>query len=213
MTTSSAGAKLEQASTASAGSSTPMWRINSKLSTMLSQGNKQILHKVITLKLLFRVTKPNPEIKGCLADKKGEVLKFDPNNEPTPQNGGNSVQLNFKSLPHHSAQIKGAKGNKPIPVRDEHELSRLYLQEFYKDEQDCAISKVDPGGILRVIKNASCFPDNVRKLAEDVREVRNKWAHAVLEQWDDAMVQDAFTKMIAMAGSIPNNALCFQKSD
>ena len=159
------------------------------------------------------MTKPNPDIKGCLADKKGEVLKFDPNNEPTPQNGGKSVQLNFKSLPHHSAQIKGAKGNKPIPIRDEHELSRLYLQEYYKDELDCAISKVDPGGILRVIKNASCFPDNVRKLAEDVREVRNKWAHAVLEQWDDAMVKDAFTNMIAMAGAIPNNALCFQKSD
>ena len=159
------------------------------------------------------MTKPNPETKGCLADKKGEVLKFDPNNEPTPQNGGRSVQLNFKSLPHHSAQIKGAKGNKPIPIRDEHELSRLYLQEYYKDELDCAISKVDPGGILRVIKNASCFPDNVRKLAEDVREVRNKWAHAVLDQWDDAKYQDAFTKMLDMGGAIPNNALWPQKAE
>ena len=158
---------------------------------------------------LPRVKSKKQDIDNCLADKKGEVLKFDPNNEPTPQKGGTSVQLNFKSLPHHFEQTKGAKGNIPIPINNEHELSRLYLQDYYKKDKDCSIRRIDPGGLLLLIKNASCFPDDVRKHAEALHKVRNMWAHAVIEQWDESTCLDAFTKMESIARLIPNNALWF----
>ena len=158
------------------------------------------------MQCLPRVSNPRSKFHGCLADSKGEVLRFDPDNGPTPQAGGKAVQLTFKALPHHSAQTNGAKGNTPIQIKNEHELSRLYLQEFYRKELDCNISKVDPGGLIRVLKGASCFSSNLQALAEEVREVRNRWAHAVLSEWDIAKFEDAFSSMEKLAVMIPNNA-------
>ena len=161
--------------------------------------------------LFIRVNNPKSEFNDCLADKNGEVLRFDPDNSPTPQQGGKSVQLMFKALPHHSARTKGGKQNKPIPVANEHELSRLFLQDFYSKELDCNINTIDPGGIFRVLKGASCFPDETKKRAEDAREIRNLWAHAVIEQWDEPQLDNAFSKMEALATAIPNNSRLIQK--
>ena len=107
---------------------------------------------------------PRSQYHGCLADSRGEVLRFDPDNGPTPQTGGRAVQLTFKALPHHSAQTQGAKGNTPIHIKNEHELGRLYLQEYYRKEVDCSISKVDLGGLIRVLKGASCFSSKTQTI-------------------------------------------------
>ena len=89
-------------------------------------------------------------------------------------------------------QIKGAKGNKPIPIKDEHDLSRIFLPEYFTRDGDCSISKIYPAGILMILRNVSCFPDAVRKLAKNVLYVRHQLLHTAIDQWDDAMHKDAF---------------------
>ena len=155
--------------------------------------------------LLHRINDKSSEFDGCLADSKGTVLRFDPENEATPQKGGRGVQLCFKALPQHQVQTNGANKNIPIPVTSEHELSRIYLQEFYSKEQDCSINQLDPGAIFRILKGASCFSAQIKAQAEVVREVRNQWAHAMMDKWDDKLFQDSFVKIEALANLLPNN--------
>ena len=162
---------------------------------------------------LPRVNDTTSKFHGCLASSDGKELKFDPNNEPTPPNG-RGVQLCFKALPHYSSHTNGEKKNLPIPVNDEHELSRLYIQEFYNKEQDCSISKLDPGAIFKILKSASCFASGqglIKATAGPLCEVRNKWAHAMIEQWDDNMFQGSFTKIEAMAKLLPNYTVILKK--
>ena len=151
-----------------------------------------------------RVNDTSSKFHGCLASSAGKELRFDPNNDPVPPNGC-GVQLCFKALPHYNSQTNGEKKNLPILVKDEHELSRLYLQEFYNKEQDCSISQLDPGAIFRILKGASCFSAQIKAQAEVVREVRNQWAHAMMDKWDDKLFQDSFVKIEALANLLPNN--------
>ena len=160
-----------------------------------------------------RVNDTSSKFHGCLASSDGKELRFDPNNEPAPPNGC-GVQLCFKALPHYNSQTNGEKKNLPIPVNDEHELSRLYLQEFYNKEQDCSISKLDPGAIFRILKGASCFRSGqgqIKAKAEALRELRNKWAHAMIEQWDENTFQESFAKIEALAKLLPNNTALLKK--
>ena len=171
-----------------------------------TQVNKDNLNLTRFHVLLHRINDKSSEFDGCLADSKGTVLRFDPENEATPQKGGRGVQLCFKALPHYQVQTNGANKNIPIPVTSEHELSRIYLQEFYSKEQDCSINQLDPGAIFRILKGASCFSAQIKAQAEDVREVRNEWAHAMMDKWDDKLFQDSFVKMEALANLLPNNS-------
>ena len=134
------------------------------------------------------------------------MLRFDPENEATPQKGGRGVQLCFKALPHYEVQTNGSNKNIPILVKSEHELSRIYLQEFYSKEKDCSINQLDPGAIFRIFKGASCFSAQIKSQAEVVREVRNEWAHAVMDKWDDQLLKESFVKMEALANLLPNSS-------
>lgn len=104
-----------------------------------------------------------------------------------------------------------SRKNHPIPICDEHELSFLFLQEYYKKEDVCNISHLDPGAIFRILSKATCFPDHVKKAATELSPIRNDWAHAIIFKWDEAKYQDAFVKMETLAILTPDNANLLKK--
>ena len=67
--------------------------------------------------------------------------------------------------------------NQPIPIKNEHELAYLFLEEAYNNlGGSCDISKLNMGAILTILSKASCFPKAVREKASVVmEEVRNNW--------------------------------------
>ena len=102
--------------------------------------------------------------------------------------------------------------NIPIPIKDENELAHLYLQEFYNKQPSCNILNLDAGAILNILSKAECFPDNIRKQAARVRdEVRNKWAHAIVNDWTSTKLTDAFHEMTTFVKMLPTNAGVIQE--
>ena len=96
--------------------------------------------------------------------------------------------------------------NQPIKITNEHELAFIFLQEFYKKESGCNIPKLDPGAILNIMTKASCFSNEMREQTKKVRdEVRNSWAHAVIENWDQIKLNAAFMEMYKLAQLVPDN--------
>ena len=186
---------------------------------------------------LHRKRNPDDPFAGCLADSKGNVLKFSPENEPPPPAGQGS-QLNFRSLPHYvvtAQQLQSKRQqhlpklrselahaikhdapekrkliedtikllqakNQPIPISDEHEISYLYLQEYYKKHSKCDITKLDASAILNILSKSSAFTGCMKAQAAKVRDdVRNPWAHAIIDDWNDALMDGAFTEMEIMS--------------
>ena len=41
--------------------------------------------------------------------------------------------------------------------------------------------------------------------------MRNKWAHAMIEQWDENTFQESFAKVEALAKLLPNNTAILKK--
>ena len=57
-----------------------------------------------------------------LKDSKGELLRFDPDNQPAPPEGA-GVQLCFKALPRHAS-----RKNTPIPINNVDEFAILFYR-------------------------------------------------------------------------------------
>ena len=64
--------------------------------------------------------------------------------------------------------------NQPIPIKNEHEIAHLYLGEVYNHLFGCNILQLNMDAILTILSKASFFPENLRKQASVVKEVRNK---------------------------------------
>ena len=111
---------------------------------------------------------------------------------------------NKKSTEDTIAILEGK--NQPIPITNENEIAFLYLQEFYKKKANCDISKLDAGAILNIFNKAVCFTQNVRDQAGKIREnIRNQWAHAVMDEWTETTVDEAFTEMESLSNMLGNN--------
>ena len=93
-----------------------------------------------------------------------------------------------------------------------HEFSFLFLQEFYKKRPTCDIFTLDPSAVLNVLSKAQCFPDKVKDQASKTRDdIRNPWAHAVIEEWTDIKMDEAFTEMEKLAKMVDNNGELVRK--
>ena len=102
--------------------------------------------------------------------------------------------------------------NQPIPIRNEHELAHLYLQDFYKKQPTCNILTLDAGAILNIMSKAECFSDAIKKQAVKVRDnVRNKWAHAVINEWSTTRLNVAFMELTKLAQMMPNSGGLIQE--
>ena len=65
---------------------------------------------------------------------------------------------------------------------------------------------------MNILSKAECFPDNIRKQAARVRdEVRNKWAHAIVNDWTSTKLTDAFCEMKTFVKMLPTNAGVIQE--
>ena len=96
--------------------------------------------------------------------------------------------------------------NQPIPIKNEHEFSHLYLQEFYKKESKCSITNLDASAILNILSKSDCFSHSVNVQASKVRDrVRNKWAHAIVENWTPTYFSESFDEISKLAKIMPNN--------
>ena len=176
-------------------------------------------------------------IADILADTQGIPLRFDPDNHPAPPRG-NGFQLNYRALPQYEEAVKDRQAlvqllpkriqaqmpapvkallegkNQPIPITNEHQVSYLYLQEYYKKQSPCDIQTLDAGAILNILAKASLSSQDTREQAAKVRDmVRNKWAHAVLKDWTDSMKDAAFTEMEKLAKIIPLHPDLLQELD
>eukprot|EP00092_Neocalanus_flemingeri_P032708 GFUD01035577.1.p1 GENE.GFUD01035577.1~~GFUD01035577.1.p1 ORF type:complete len:206 (-),score=46.04 GFUD01035577.1:100-717(-) len=150
---------------------------------------------------------------NCLASQNSidpKPLRFDPDNEKPPP-AGNGVQLCYRALLLHEAELKKLpateeKKNRPIPIDNVDEFARLYCAEYTKKNTDFKIGTADSSSMLNILAKASCFPDPVRTLAIHIRDkVRNSWAHAVIALWDDAKFNSAFSDMENLAQlALPN---------
>ena len=121
-----------------------------------------------------RVTEHSSEFQGCLADSSGRELRFDPDNEKAPPHGA-GVQLTYKALVNHEAELQKLlqhqeKKNRPIPVNDVDNFSRLFCPEYTKKVKDFKVSTADSSSILTIVAKASCFPSDVGKLAAKIRD-------------------------------------------
>ena len=104
--------------------------------------------------------------------------------------------------------------SQPIPIMDEHELAFIYLQEFYKKQAGCNIQNLDAGAILNILSKAACFPDNIRIQSAKVRDnVRNQWAHAVIQEWTPSKLMQSFNELKNLANMLPGNVGLIQELD
>ena len=135
------------------------------------------------------------------------------------------VQLCYKALPHHQTfcQKRMSKlsrqrsknqsslkqffrdENQPIPIKNEHELAYLFLEEAYNNlGGSCAISKLNMGAILTVLSKAPCFHRDLREKASLVKEkVRNNWLCSNKEAWTSEAASRATSEIEELLGMIP----------
>ena len=124
--------------------------------------------------LFSRVTGRLSEFQGCLADSRGQELRFDPDNEKAPPHGA-GVQLTYKALANHEAELQKLppnkeKKNRPIPVNDVDNFARLFCLEYTKKNKNFKVSTADSSSILNIVAKASCFTSDVRTLAVKIRD-------------------------------------------
>ena len=65
------------------------------------------------------------------------------------------------------------------------------------------IQILDAGAIFNILSKASCFAKNINVQAAQIREIRNNWAHCIVQKWNDAEMNKAFSEMKALANMIP----------
>ena len=179
---------------------------------------------------------------GCLADTQGNPLRSDPDNTgaqltyralPHYEDAIKKRKELQKTLEQdlekklkedRSKQEKtklrqqlqqlNKLNNEPIEINSADEMGFLYLPEYYKKQPSCHISKLDASAILNIMSKASCFHQTIKNQAAKVRDsVRNQWAHAIINQWTDQMMTDAFQEMKTLAKMIPDNAALLKELD
>ena len=58
---------------------------------------------------------------------------------------------------------------------------------------------IDISALLGMIINIDTFPQNVRKISDQVRSnVRNSWAHCNFQEWDSIKYQESFQIMFQL---------------
>ena len=93
--------------------------------------------------------------------------------------------------------------NQPIPIKNEHEIAHLYLGEVYNHLFGCNILQLNMDAILTILSKASSFPENLRKQASVVKEVRNKWLCSNLDHWTKDQTREAMSAMMQLAQMVP----------
>ena len=158
----------------------------------------------------------------CISDDKINPLQEDPK----------GFQLCYNAIPHHFSftqkradkleekrnrmrsseaieipedQEKFLQGeNQPIPIKNEHELAHLYLNDAYSRLVKCDIFELDLDALLTILSRASCFPQKLRTLAASVRQnVRNRWLCSNIEDWTKASIEEANTELHKLALHVP----------
>ena len=136
---------------------------------------------------------------GFLIDSRGEKLRFDPDNEPTPPDSC-GIQLSFKSLPQHDTQA-----NTPVVINSVDEMAMLYCREFVK-KKAITIETADSSSLLNILARASCFPPGVRQSAGRARDdVRNLWAHGIYEVWSAETFNESLDILLDLVVKLPGH--------
>ena len=147
----------------------------------------------------------------CLADEKKIVLLRDPSSS--------QIELCFKALPHYDSFVKQRDvkvkqrnikfhtkfppENQPIPIKNEHEFAHLYLEEAYSHLSGCRILELNMDAILTILSKASCFPENLRKQASAVKDLRNHWLCSTLDHWTKNNTTEAMAQLTQLAQMVP----------
>ena len=156
----------------------------------------------------------DPDIECISADKKNPFKE-----------DSTGFQLCYKALPHYRAftqkrrekfgqeQVPRSKkhlleeDNQPIPIKNEHELAHLYLDEVYSELSGCDILTLNLDAILNILSRASCFKEELRRQALLVqREVRDKWLCSNMEIWTEVKSQKALDEIEELSKLIPSSS-------
>ena len=154
--------------------------------------------------MTFQVPHPYDPDFECISDDQRTPLqtyfKRDFKIDPTKS------QLCYKAIPHHRTltqkrtdklrqnKIKIPESekhllegdNQPIPIKNEHELAHLYLDQVYSKLVGCDISTLNMDAILKIVSRASSFQHDLREQASIVqKEMRNKWRCSNTDIWTE----------------------------
>ena len=103
-------------------------------------------------------------------------------------------------------------------VQSPFDLARLFLQPHMAKSN--SLEKCDVSALVGIINGVDDSPcsdlfKTVRKEANDVREIRNTWAHAKFSEWDEAQYTKAFTVMKSLISklNVTPDAQVFEELD
>ena len=147
---------------------------------------------------------------------------------PAPlQEDRKDFQLCYKAIPHYNtftqkraeklrqkeikipeSHIHYLEGdNQPIPIKNEHELAHLYLDQIYSKLFNCDISTLNMDAILTIVSRASSFQHDLREQASLVRkEVRNKWLCSNMDLWTAKETEKALAEIEKLTRLIPGSS-------
>ena len=103
--------------------------------------------------------------------------------------------------------------NQPIPIKNEHEFAHLYLEEVYSNLSRCNILELGLDALLTILSKASCFPEELRKQALIVRQLRNKWLCSNSDYWTKDESSKALEQLSQLARMIPGAMQSLGKSE
>lgn len=120
--------------------------------------------------------------------------------------------LKFENINNNSQTHGKSKKDKPnynYNVLSSVDLAKLYLPD-YLATFSAFDESLDLSAILRLLgwsRPAPIFPSpnpllSLQKAADDVRDNRNKWAHANLSEWSEAFFNDCFSKLESLVKSV-----------
>ena len=102
--------------------------------------------------------------------------------------GNKKVKFEYKSL-----KINRGKRSKLIySISDHNELARMYMKDYMAKFASIDDKTCDASAILNIVQKASCFGQEFRKAANDVRELRNDWGHFDEDKWTEEFYFNAF---------------------
>ena len=103
--------------------------------------------------------------------------------------------------------------NQPININDEHEFAHLYLSEVYSTYPGCNILELKMDALLTILSQASCFPEDLREQASEVKKVRNKWLCSSSDYWTTDNTEEAMTELAKLAQMIPGAQQALKKRE
>lgn len=117
--------------------------------------------------------------------------------------------LKFKNINSNSQMYAKIEKDYNYCVSSEVELVKLYLPD-YLARFSAFDESLDLSAILRLLgcsKPAPIFPSpdpvlSIQMAADDVRDYRNKWAHANFSEWTESFFNDCFSKFEVLVKSV-----------